>query len=42
VFDTGNPKYIHGARQICDSRITSGGISLSGDDFGIEEARLAQ
>ena len=31
-----------GAQQICDSRIISGGISLSGNDFGVKEARLAQ
>ncbi len=42
VVASGNPKYVHGAKQICDSHITSGGISLSGDDFGVKETRLAQ
>ena len=42
VTDSGGNKYIHGAKQICDSRITNGSISLSGNDFGVKEARLAQ
>jgi len=42
VIDTGNPKYITGAKQICDSQIYGGGVSVAAGDYGVLEARLAQ
>jgi hypothetical protein len=42
VITSGGNKRITGAKQICDSFITTGGISFSRDDFGVKETRLAQ
>ena len=42
VIPTGSNKRITGAKQICDSQLYGGGITLSGDDFGVKETRLAR
>ena len=42
VITTGSNKRITGAKQICDSQLYGGGITLSGDDFGVKETRLAR
>jgi hypothetical protein len=42
VIRQGGNKRITGAKQICDSQLLGGSISIAAGDFGVKEARLVQ